>query len=196
MFLPLLGCFALLIGSFGFTIFTLLMLPALHAGPSPPTMPFADIPFLPLWWAILTSTTPFPILSGTSPLTSTLFRLPTSTGPWTLDSPLSTYQGSKRGFPLTCLRTPLSSTCPFPTPLWPPLSPRGTFLSPPLGRITCPFGTPLPLQPQRKKKPHQIFRRAPTSLVNIQTSTLHPLTLKTFHQQIAPYYLFSITITN
>src|SRR5437588_12284713 len=141
MFLPLLGCFALLIGSFGFTIFTLLMLPALHAGPSPPTMPFADIPFLPLWWAILTSTTPFPILSGTSPLTSTLFRLPTSTGPWTLDSPLSTYQGSRRGFPLTCLHAPLSSTCPFPTPLWPPLSPRGTFLSPPLGRITCPFGS-------------------------------------------------------
>src|SRR5205807_2154324 len=42
--------------------------------------------------------------------------------------------------------------------------------------------TPLPLQPQRKKKPHQIFRRAPTSLVNNQISTLHPLTLKTFHQ--------------
>src|SRR5437868_1019751 len=53
--------------------------------------------------------------------------------------------------------------------------------------------TPLPLQPQRKKKPHQIFRRAPTSLVNNQISTLHPLTLKTFHQQIAPYYLFPIT---
>src|SRR5437588_13085479 len=53
--------------------------------------------------------------------------------------------------------------------------------------------TPLPLQPQRKKKPHQVFRRASTSLVNNQISTLHPLTLKTFYQQIAPYYLFPIT---
>src|SRR5437868_4189784 len=61
---------------------------------------------------------------------------------------------------------------------------------------TCPAGgnlkavpkTALPLQPRQKKKPHQIFRRAPTSLVNNQTSTLHPLTLKTFHQQIIPYY--------
>jgi len=33
-------------------------------------------------------------------------------------------------------------------------------------------------------------------LVNNQSSTLHPLTLKTFHQQIAPYYLFSITLIN
>src|SRR5207237_5432690 len=125
----------------GFTIFTLLALPAHHAGPSPPTMPFADISFLPLWWAILTSTTPFLILSGISLLMSTLFRLPTSTGPWTLDSPLSTYQEYKRGFPLSCLHAPRSSTCPFPTPLPPPSSPRRTFLSPPPRPIYSPSGS-------------------------------------------------------
>src|SRR5437588_12959994 len=68
--------------------------------------------------------------------------------------------------------------------------------TPPVTSPTQEEETPLPLQPQRKKKPHQIFRQAPTSLVNNQISTLHPLTLKTFHQQIAPYYLFSITLIN
>src|SRR5437879_5311235 len=32
-----------------------------------------------------------------------------------------------------------------------------------------PVKTPLPLQPQRKKNPHKIFRHAPSSLVNNQT---------------------------
>src|SRR5207302_6550848 len=41
-------------------------------------------------------------------------------------------------------------------------------------------GTLLPLQPRRKKKPHQIFRRAPTSLVNNHFSPPHPLTSPTF----------------
>src|SRR5437879_11370286 len=41
---------------------------------------------------------------------------------------------------------------------------------------TVGFQTPLPLQPQRKKKPHQIFPRAPTSLVKNHYSLPHPLT--------------------
>src|SRR5205807_9561155 len=102
MFLPLLGCFALLIGSFGCTTFTLPTLPALPAGPSSPWTPFGRIPFLRWYWAISTFTTPQPTHYDTSPLTSLLFRPPTSTGPWIWASRLSILRGSTPGSPSTC----------------------------------------------------------------------------------------------
>src|SRR5437588_13015840 len=56
--------------------------------------------------------------------------------------------------------------------------------------------TPLPLQPQRKKKPHQIFRRAPTSLVNNHFSPPHPLTSPTFTDKSSLFICFPSTFIN
>jgi len=44
-----------------------------------------------------------------------------------------------------------------------------------IGSHIMEYKTPLLLQPQRKKKPHQTFHRAFTSLVNTQFSPLHSL---------------------
>src|SRR5207302_10865573 len=57
-------------------------------------------------------------------------------------------------------------------------------------------GTLLPLQLQRKKKPHQIFRRAPTSLVNNHFSPPRPLTSPTFTDKSALFICFPSTFIN
>src|SRR5207302_2928904 len=58
------------------------------------------------------------------------------------------------------------------------------------------FRTPLPLQPQRKKKPHQIFRQAPTSLVNNHSSPPQPLTSSTFKNKSSLFICFPSTFIN